>query len=176
MITELFYWSVIIGILGFAYAGIILPDVRIGFRFRLFVMRDKLRDLLLQRKIAQEQFDALHGAINNSLAVLPFIDIRTMYRTYMIFRYSESVRKAAEIKINIMNSCGDEDYKAIRRDTNKIMMMALFWNCGYWFVLIVPIIAVKVWLGKVTSLVLKITSFPDEEINQITPCASATTA
>lgn len=158
-------------LLHFIYESIILPSVRLHLRYKLFCLRDELRLLKhdMQDEISDEIYRTVEVTINNAISILPYIDF---VRLAMARNSGPDIKKKAEKKAHLVNSCKVDEVKRIFSRSLHIMFCAFLANIGAWFVYVVPIALVVACFQKIFSLVKEIVSLPESDLNKIIPAHS----
>src|SRR6266542_6528845 len=154
---SILFW---LAILHFIYEGIILPSIRLNLRYKLFVLRDELRSLRHDKggDISTEIYNAQEVIINNAISVLPYVDF---IRIAAAREAGPELKKKAEERESLINSCNVKEVKDIYSKTMHIVFCAFISNIGSWFIYIVPVAIVVGFFQKIFSLVKDIVSLSE---------------
>jgi hypothetical protein len=131
-----------LAIVHFVYEGMILPTIRLHFRYRLFALRDRLRHLKTKEdnKLDADSYRYLQEALNVMIAFLYRFDLRAAFEANSWFRKHPDLQKKAEARITALNNCNNLEFKKIMRDSFVISCWVLSLNsAGFLCLLSVPI-------------------------------------
>ena len=128
-----------ISVFHFIYESIIAPSIRMVLRDKLFALRDRLRELKIERDIESEAFEGLHDGINFLLPRLNCITISLTRDIADALKDDPDLRDRANNRREIIESSKNPCVVEIQKETFTICSMALACNSGPWFIYIFPI-------------------------------------
>ena len=156
-----------IAVMHFIYESIILPSIRLSLRFKLFALRDQLRELLMRDADAGEVFRIQQSAINNSIKMLSRADPATLARFEQQLRDDEAMRNRVERRTKLVDEYASEEFQIIVKETRHAFRSAFVANMGAWFIYIVPIAVVFLCLDHIKSVARKFLSVPEGELGKV---------
>lgn len=156
MATTLFIIFVL-AIMHFAYENIIAPTLRIYQRNKLFVLRDKLRNIHFNalNKQDKQAFKYIENSLTNCIQNLPYVNISNFSRYKQEYKENEELRKSVDEKINKIENCSVTELKDIFNDSGEIIYHAIWINSGILFLYFIPIAIVVILLEYGINFVKK---------------------
>ena len=156
--------------LHFVYDGIILPTIRLHLRYQIFAIRDDLRRLKIVYKdnLGNEDFHYLQDLANNSIRLLPYINLEILYRARQILTNQKIERKVME-RIKRIESCKVADAVQIRIRINRCLGYAFVANSGMWLIYILPLILAAIFYDALKMIIKETVCLPSSEILKIAP-------
>jgi hypothetical protein len=133
-------WTLIIACLivalHFIYENIILPGIRQDLRFRLFALRDELRNLkAVDTRVDEEAFTALDEGISRQIRNQHQITISLMKDAERLYKEDAGFRQGIDQRISILNGCQSTDFQRIRHEAARHMLDVTFMNGAIFFIL-----------------------------------------
>ena len=150
----------VLALLHFVYDGIVAPSLRLRLRFRLFALRDRLRDVKFVEgdRVSDEVFLCLQNGINGATRLLSIFDVSTMVQASREIERDKEVAQRLAKREELLRWCPVEEVAEIRRQVGTTMFYALCVNSGAWFLFVAPIgvivVCIKSLLQWVKSLFL----------------------
>lgn len=162
---------VLLAILHFIYDGIVAPSLRLEARYRLFSLRDELRELKKIRgnELQDRHFANLQSMINTMLGNLSQFDIGTIYRMEREFRNDQELKKRVEARVRLMDDCKDPDALKLRQKAVLMGFQATAVNSGAWFLYLLPIISVASSFNAVKARVKPALSLTTNDLKRVIP-------
>src|SRR5262249_18411987 len=144
----------------FIYDGIILPSIRLKFRYRLFRLRDELRELkvLEGEKLEDTVFHYLQGSINNAIRMIPRSDIATALRAKKAIEHDSHLAHLVEKRKALIEQCPIDKVREIEGAAISTVSSALLANNGMLCLYFLPfalLVMCLVLLGSSTGAVWK---------------------
>lgn len=158
----------------FVYEGIILPSLRLKLRFKLFVLRDRMRELktIHGNKFSDEVYYELQDSVNTTIRVLHRINIVTVFNASRAFEENEGLRLIVSKRNELIKSCPIAEVRDISDQNSLIIREVLFANFGSWMVYIVPAVLVIVFFNKCLEFTRQFTLLPGDEVERFLPSKS----
>lgn len=127
----------------FVLEGIIGPSVRQVLRFRMFALRDELRDLrsATDGGLSDEVFDHLHDFLNVGIRLVSVFDFMKLVEARQKIKSDEGLQQEIDDRIAMVDECGHEGAQRIRESAMKTVGLALLMNSAGWFLWVVPVLA-----------------------------------
>jgi hypothetical protein len=171
MITEIILVLFVLAVAIFVYSGIIAPSLRLHLRYRLFSIRDRIRALMHAGdiEISPEQFELLHGGVNNALNIISSIDFRTLAYMEAELKRDEALRKRIEKRMAVLDACSSVEFRQLRQEAADCVRNAFLVNVGTWFLYLVPIAIAAICINKLRLIVMDLSCIPEREFNRLTP-------
>lgn len=164
-----------IGILVFAFFAIIhvmydrilLPSIRMHFRFKLFALRDDLRmkKLVHGNSITDELYASMEGSINNAIKLLPVINVHMMVTSQEKLASNEELKELIERRRKLLEECPVEEIRSIRANLLRETALIFAFNSGMWFMYLLPVGIAMVFLGRLKLAIKKLIYMPAPEID-----------
>lgn len=170
----LIIFVVVISIFHFVYEGIILPSIRLYFRNRLFILRDKLRSIYINEKnnIDHESFNLIHDSLSSLISRLHYLSVSVIVDIQKEYTTNPEFRKKIARREMLIEKCKHEEINSIIREVNGIVKKTIIANCGAWFIYLIPI-AICVHSIKLLSQIAKeIVVIPESDANRLIPDTS----
>ena len=153
----------VLAILHFIYEAIILPTIRWNLRNELFSLRDKLRNVVINKEqYDPATFELAHSGINHFINRLHHLDLRFQFKYSKLLKESPELSKEVESKITLMQNCKNETIKTAFFQTSKILQTAFTANIGANFFYLVPIVIFFLILKKISNLLIKTVLIPSK--------------
>jgi hypothetical protein len=183
MITAIFI-LIALAALHFVYETILAPSFRLSLRFKLFVLRDEVRQLKIDcaGSLSDKHFDFLEDSINNLISNLNRFDMATFVGVQLESKKDPSFLKSAEERSCMLDDCDfprvgpgpGPRAREIREQSLKIVSAAIFINSGALFLLIfAPVIIATLGYAEVKTRIKIFAFISDQDLKRIPPSASA---
>jgi hypothetical protein len=162
--------------LHFVYESILAPLFRLSLRFRLFVLRDEVRQLKIDcaSSLSDRHFDFLQDSINNLISNLNRFDMATFVGMELESKKDRSFLKSAEERSRMLDDCNIPRAREISKQSLKIISAAFFINSGVLFLLMfAPIIIAILGYAEVKKRIKIFAFISDQDLKRIPPAQSA---
>ena len=124
MLTSLIVITIFINLFHIIYQQIIQKLLLTSVEFKLFRLRDQLRNLKLSGKITDDEFNNLEFFLCNSIAISAKFDLYTFHLVNKYGKNKKLLQKIArEGEANIKSS-KNKDYKAIFQEAHQAIFRA----------------------------------------------------
>jgi hypothetical protein len=161
MIPLLFVILFSLALFHWAYEFAIAPSWRLGIRYKLFALRDELRNFATQRGIQldKQAIETLEDVLNSAIHNMREINFGFVLAFSSRYRSDESFRKRMDHRRSVVEGYQDPDFRSICHRYQHLFREINVANSGGWFVYLVPLVYMAVcwkWLRrfwKVISLV-----------------------
>jgi len=146
--SALFFIIIALAVVHFIYEGIVLPSIRLSLRYKLFALRDELRWLKIDKssEVNNESFAYLQSAINNSIKLLPAINVKALFSVNKIFEKNPELLKIAKERFEFVYANSTDKMRSIMKDNFKIFTYAFIANNMILFIYLLPIVIIAVSL------------------------------
>ncbi|MCG7656725.1 hypothetical protein [Wielerella bovis] len=136
----------ILAMVHFAYENIIAPTLRIYQRNKLFVLRDKLRDIDFNSLSKQDKqvFKYIENSLTICIQNLPYANLYKFVKYNKEYHKNEKLRTLVEKRYNQIQDCNIVEIKEIFHKSGKVIYDAILINSGMWFMYLIPIVLVTV--------------------------------
>jgi MoxR-like ATPase len=168
---NIFLWIIIgAALLHWIYEGIILPSLRLSLRYRLFALRDRLREVKFKNKetVSDDVFRYLQGTINNGIALLPYTDLRVIGAAEALEK-DESLRARIKKREDTIAECKLSEIKEIVEELDALWWSAFMSNTAGFAANILPLIFVWHSWTTISSSIKKLVLVPEQEIEKAIP-------
>ena len=151
----------------FIYESILLPSFRLNIRFRLFKLRDELRNLKIEdHDIDEFMYDHLEVSINDKIRLLHIINIQLLHTFSKDLKNNKSLAKKVSELTKRLEECQSEKMQRIRYKIMKYTTLALAVNSGGWFIYMIPIILGILLWNSIKALIKSTVFIPQKQIKQ----------
>ncbi|HFC8519030.1 hypothetical protein [Neisseria wadsworthii] len=141
---------IILSVFHFIYEGIVTPTLRVYQRNKLFVLRDKLREIDYQKLRGNDKYayEYIERGLNNIIFNLSKLN------SYSFHKYIEKVEKDLELQKEIaarsekIKQASIQDLKEIYEEAGKITYDTVCINSGAWFIYLIPIVLSILFFSK----------------------------
>ena len=168
MIT-LFYILIVLAVWHFVYETILLPSIRWNLRNELFALRDRLRNVVIEKqKYDKTVFDLVHNVLNNYINRLHWVDLRFEFKFREILKNNPAIRKEVEQNLQKIEESKNQEIKAVFNQTKSILCRAFAANIGG-FLFYLPLVFIVFSIEKLLSIILKTILAPTKLIREFAP-------
>lgn len=138
--TTIFIVLIIFAIFHFIYESILLPSFRLELRYKLFELRDELRNIKSEKnsKVSDDVFYLLEGTVCTVINRLPFFSLSARMDAFKEYESNKSFQNRVEKRKNILESCQDDRIKKINKELIDIATVAFILNSGGWIYIVIP--------------------------------------
>jgi len=143
-----------LAILHLVYEGIIVPMIRLHLRYKLFALRDELREFHYHnpKDISPDKFRYLEESINVVIAFLYRIDIMAIWESERVLKADPDLMERIQKREAELSACTVKEFKAIRYKTVLYFGKALLVNNACLLVYMVPVFLLTVILGRIRCM------------------------
>jgi hypothetical protein len=173
---ELFFAICIVAMCHFIYESILAPSFRLRLRFKLFALRDELRDLKIERNgsLDNKHFDFLQDSINSLIFVLFRVDMSLVISAQNSYQNDKEFRRNADERAKILDDCQIAVASEIRRKSLWVLLLAIIVNSGMLVILTLPVILLVHGLSETKKRLRKFASLSEQDMRRIAPQDSLT--
>ena len=169
MIT-LFYILIVLAVWHFVYETILLPSIRWNLRNELFALRDRLRNVVIEKqKYDKTVFDLVHNVLNNYINRLHWVDLRFEFKFREILKNNPAIRKEVEQNLQKIEESKNQEIKAVFNQTKSILCRAFAANIGGFLFYLIPLVFIVFSIEKLLSIILKNILAPTKLIREFAP-------
>lgn len=148
----------------------IAPSERLQLRFRLFALRDRLRDLKMQNpELSDEVFDLVQDELNCGIYLLPLISATLMAKAKNGIANDESWRSRIKKRRHLLETCGNDEVRRIDAESTEVLRDALAINSIGWMIYILPPIIAWILVRVCLSSIRSLLSTPLKELERRFP-------
>lgn len=158
----------------FAYDAILLPSFRQDIRFKLYQLRDRLREVKSENP-SQLPNDAFH-LVDDSLSWQ--IDNQHRLTFSLLARTEECIKANPEFaekikkRVETINASQIYDYQQIRIQQVRLLKRALLYNAFGWAIYLIPIGLVLAMMERIVRTVKVWGSMSEGELDKMSPCGA----
>lgn len=163
----------------FVYESILAPSFRLSLRFRLFVLRDEVRQLKIEcaQSWNDEHLVILQDSIKGLISMLHRFDMASLLGLEFESRKDPEFLKQAEERSRVLDDCKVPRVREIRRKALKIATEALCVNSGAWVVLFfAPWIVAVIGFSEAKRRIRVFASLTGQDFKRLSPSESAAIA
>jgi hypothetical protein len=153
----------------FAWESIVAPSIRLYLRFRIFKLRDELRQLksLHGKAFEDEAFRYAQDSFNTAIRLLPMITISVAHEAKLAFDNDASLRARVANREALLESCTIVEVKTIRDKAFHCVALALLVNCAGLFVLVIPAAILALFFNRCKKQLKQLITVPGNEIDRL---------
>ncbi|HSH37229.1 MAG TPA: hypothetical protein VK993_00465 [Chthoniobacterales bacterium] len=168
--TFLFILLFSLGLFHWAYESAVAPSLRLGARYKLFRIRDELRNLAATKGVVlnRKAIRLFEESLNSTLAHMRDFDFAFALAVNKRNSTDESFRRRLEHRVMLITEYQDPDFVRLRKRYEHVFREINLINVGGWFVYLVPIVAAAVCWGALRRLFLLISVVPDTDVHTFT--------
>ena len=132
-IANLVFWGGLVSLGVFVYQAIILPSIRLQFRYQIFELRDQLRRLVIEEKVKESDkaFQLLHDRLNAMCTSLHRVDLVRVVRASNSL--DEEGRTRVANYVRVMESAPAE-IQRIYKESLNVFAFTLMFNSIFFFI------------------------------------------
>lgn len=162
----------ILAIWHLVFESVIASTSRFHMRNELFVLRDKIRNIMIFESITSQDKKRLmyvHDGICLFIKRLNRLDFATLISIMIQFGQNKKLNDQAENRLKLINETQNEEVIKIFKKTNRIIRKAVIINNGGWLIYLVPIIIIVAAFSNFKKSIYKLVSMPCTEARKIIP-------
>lgn len=154
------------------YELILLPSFRRSIRFRLFALRDRLREFKSEHsnQCSDEAFHLLDDMLSWQTDHLPRLTYQLLERSAALLRENSVLRDEVARRMQTLNSCKLEEYVSIRKESSQLVLRTMALNSGGWIVYLVPIVYSWIIGEKIFKSAQRLSAMPSEQVERLQGC------
>lgn len=155
MPTVLFFVLLGMATAHFIYERILLPSIRLYYRNKLFELRDKVRNELIDNPepASVDSAKLVHEVLNNAINRLHLMTIQNQYRARKRLYKDESLQSKVKKEVEIINNSNNKVITGAIRESAEILNKVMFFNSFMLFLYALPIFISVVLIAKIASSV-----------------------
>lgn len=142
MLVTLFFLLCFLCVVHFIYDRIILPEIRLYYRSELFILRDKVRNILLDKDSCHEDFQAakiLHEALNNSINRLHQLTLSNRVATIRAISSNKNIKDRLLKHVNLIKSSKNRELSRYLDDACNITRNMYVYNSLLFLIYFYPV-------------------------------------
>jgi hypothetical protein len=164
---------IVLGILSlyhFVYDSIMVPTLRLQYRYNLFALRDDLRRLKIEKDdlIDNDLFESLNNSINSTIIHLPNLNLASLIEARRFFGKNEKIEKELVRRVEMINNCDIPEIKEIRDSLNLNFTKVFLINMGSWVLYLLPIVICLLFILFILRSVRRLINGVKGDIQKIT--------
>ncbi|MGL5953666.1 MAG: hypothetical protein ACRCZ3_11180 [Providencia rustigianii] len=155
MPTVLFFVLLGMATAHFIYEKILLPSIRLYYRNKLFELRDKVRNELIDnpKPADVESAKLVHEVLNNSINRLHLMTIQNQYRARKRFVQNEALQLKIKKEVEIIKKSESEIIIGTIKESAEILNKLMFFNSFMLFLYTFPVFILIALVAKIVSSV-----------------------
>lgn len=152
----LFHW---------AYESAIAPSVRLGARYRLFALRDELRNFVARESVqlTHPAVQLLEESINSTIEYMREINFGFVFAFNSRFSSDDSFKKRVEHRKTVVESYDASEFQVLRKRYEHLFREITILNCGGWFIYLIPIAFAATCWEWLRRTIVKLSFVPSAE-------------
>lgn len=151
----------------FIYEGIIAPSVRLNLRFKLFRLRDRLRELCENDRelLTTYVYSIAEESINSAIKALPRFNFGMLVKAERSIQQDENLREEMLRRVAAIDGSDCEEVKHIMNDTNSTLMAAFLVNVAGWVPYLIPVVIFSIVYGRISKMIRDLLTLPSGSID-----------
>jgi len=173
-----FYILLFLALFHYIYESVLLPSIRLNYRYRLFSLRDELRRLKFENRdlIDDKLYDHLQTSLNVIVNYLYRFDIWMLWKAHKRYvedkKFRERIERRAKLIDELLEKCKVTEVVELRKKYLGTLEYVLLANAGAWYIYLFPIAFVLVGLNKLKSFIKEVSTIREHEVEEIAPSLS----
>jgi hypothetical protein len=165
MMAVLLFLLFVLVLFHWAYESAIAPSWRLGLRYKLFALRDELRNFAAQKGIQLDHtaINTLEESINSATYYMREINFGFIYSFNTRYKCDESFRKRVNHRRAVLEEYQDVEFRAMRKRYEHIFREINLANCGGWMIYLIPIVYVAICWEWLRRLYVKLSVVPSTD-------------
>jgi hypothetical protein len=158
MIAFLFLLLFTLALFHWAYESALAPSFRLGARYKLFALRDELRQFSRQHgvQLDRKAIAVLEGSINGAIEYMRSIDFAFVWAFRERCASDQSFRDRTEDRTSLVESYRDPEFQTLRYRYEKLFGKVMAINSGAWFVYLVPFFVIAFFWRTVRKTLVRL--------------------
>ncbi len=182
--ATIFIILLVLGLFHFIYESILLPSFRLELRYKLFELRDEIRNIKSEESsnVSDKVFYLLEDTANTVINRLPFFNISTRIDAFKEYEGNKSFQRKVENRRKALEECKDDRVNKINKELIDIATVAFIINSGGWSYILIPILLLLLVFAFVTKSIksiknqiiketYKVAYASDNDFSHFTHCA-----
>ncbi len=170
MIAWLFIGLAILAGWHYLWDAIAAPSIRTNLRFKLFGLRDEVRQLLASSSEDDRGcLDLLHSTLNSAIRLLPGLRLTSFFKYFMALRDDKDLHAKIEERIASINSASNPRVKELHAMAANAVYRALLTNSGGWLFIVAPLVLAAKPVGVVYRIISALATLTDNEMDRRFP-------
>lgn len=155
----------------FIYESILAPSWRLSLRYRLFALRDEVRELkgVGQGLLDDEHYAYLQDSINTMIAMIHRYDVATIAATEHRYRRDPGFRKRVDMRAAILDDCSSLQAQSIRRRSVDLIARAVAVNSGMLCAPLYPLALMGVGFSALQKRLRKFATLSRRDLESVAP-------
>ena len=149
------------------YEGIIAPSIRLSLRFRIFALRDRLRNLRVNAQVDDRVFELLHQRTNTAIRLLPNMTVSTVVEAGRAFEADAELRRRADKWTATLDQCKVKEVQEIRDGIDNNLLLAFAANSVGLLIWMLPIVFAALCIRRITAVIKELLSVPERDIDRV---------
>ncbi len=166
MIPLLFVTLFTLALCHWAYESAIAPSLRLGARYKLFSVRNELRNLAAMRGVQLNHgaINLLETIINSAIERMHDYDFAFIVAVNRRAKSDESFRLRMEHRVAVIKEYQDPDFVRLLERYETIFKEVTLINVGGWFLYVVPIGLAAICWGALRKIFLYVSVVPENDV------------
>lgn len=157
----------VLAIFHFLYENCILPELRQHSEYRLFEIRDELRDLKYRGDTSDNRvYEVLQQSINNAINVAPVADFLFLTEVRHAEKSNPSLKKRIDTRTNILQNDSNPETRRIRKKLRRELLYTSLAGMGCWYPYLFPIALTAVLFSRIKTTLKSILALPADSMLQ----------
>jgi|SRR5580704_13209171 hypothetical protein len=158
----------------FIYEAVLLPSIRLNLRFKLFSLRDRLRNLKMecQENCPDDSFHLLDDSLSWQMDNLHKMTFSLLFDTIHLMKKEPALAQEMERREKIYTNCQIPEFIKIRNEQNVIAVHVVGSNSVGWLIYLLPIIFIGALWKRVSGWVKLMGDTPNTELDRISTCTA----
>lgn len=154
----------------FVYEAIVLPNLRLELRYKVFALRDRLRRAKDEhpKEVGDEVYEMLQKSMNSAVNLLPFINLIFFTSAVHAFSRNPEIRERAAKRAKLVEECPVVEIKAVTEELHKSVTQALAMNSLLLFVILSPLIIAVAIIAVIVQQFNRAKDWCKTSISQLT--------
>lgn len=159
--ATLFVLLFLFGMFHLIYESILAPMLRLELRYKLFKIRDQLRNLKIEQKylFKDDTFELLDESVCATIKLLPSYSIFNIFLAWRISRNDQQLKKKVRVHQELIAKSKLPAIHKIDREIVRSAAFALAFNSGGWIYIVFPLAMLLIGLAYIIPPISKFILF-----------------
>lgn len=145
MLATILFIVILLSVFHYIYESLILPNIRMVNRYKLFALRDRLREIKISggEDIDDKLFKIVDDGINNTIQFLPYATISTFVDYVLATHSDDRIKKRVEGRVEYVEKSNCPEVIAIANKTSQYLFQTLIYNSLMLSIYFLPLVIIS---------------------------------
>lgn len=152
----------------FVYESILLPTILLNIQFKLFKLRDELREIKIEQGpcFSDDVFSLLDSSINKVIHIVPALTVATIAQANIALSQNPELRQRIAERRAKIESCSIERVRALDTEVSSLFVSVYVANSGAWIIYCIPVLVFKLCYRRIVAGIQSLAYSSNNQIAQ----------